>query len=104
MGTNTETHRQTLSREWNTQPLNGMSPSNPSPQISGNCLEEMEERVKMQRGWRTLRKQGPLNQYKQSSYELMESETASKRPAQGCAWTKAGPLGMYYVYVFCLPV
>lgn len=48
MESNTETHSQTLWREWETLghwSLNGMSPSNPSPQSSGKTMDEEEKRI-----------------------------------------------------------
>ena len=54
MRTNTETHRQTLHREWETlehSALNKMSPSHHSPQGSGTPEEEAERKCKSQRGW-----------------------------------------------------
>ena len=49
MGTNTETHSQTIHGEWETlgnSTLNGISPSNPSPLGSGNTAEEEAERTR----------------------------------------------------------
>jgi hypothetical protein len=40
------------------QALNGISPSNPSPQGSGNPAEEEAKEYKSQRGWRTPGEQG----------------------------------------------
>lgn len=39
------------------------------------------EECKIQNGWRSLRKQGPLNQQEQSSDELTETKAASTEPA-----------------------
>lgn len=41
--------------------LDGMSPSNHSPRVSGNHVKEKMERLHKQGGWRTRRKQSFLN-------------------------------------------
>jgi hypothetical protein len=85
-------YSQTLCREWETlkhSALNEMSLPNPSPQSS----ERAEKKCKSQRGWRISRKQGPLNQYEQSSYKLTETSSIH-RP---CTWTRSS------AYILCLP-
>lgn len=62
---------------------------NPVPQSSENPKEENAERIWKPEGWRTPRKQDPLNQYEESSYELTEREVT-------CTMPGTVPLHLYY--------
>lgn len=65
------------------QALNGIFPSNPSPQGSGNPAEE---EAKEPEGMEDIKKPRPLKQHAQSSYELR-----LRQHAQGL-----GLLSIYY--------
>lgn len=73
MGRNTETFRHTLLRGRGLGAggstgtlehigLNGLSPSNPSPESSGNPLKKYQKQYKSHRAWRTPGEQGPFTQ------------------------------------------
>jgi hypothetical protein len=63
IGANTETHNWTMYRvrDSGTNILNGVSPSNPSPQGSEYSVEEEVEKYKSQRRYSTPRNEGLLD-------------------------------------------
>jgi hypothetical protein len=91
---NTEIHSQILFRERKIlehSALNEMSPSNPSPQCSGNPKRRRQEESETQRGWTRPRKQGLPSQQDQSSHDLTETGAA----CAGLHGSATGPLHMH---------
>lgn len=75
-----------------------MSPSNPSPQLSGNPVEEKANIVRGRGDGHTHTQKGTLNQQDQGTYKLTETRAVCTGPTQVCT----GPLYMYYGFQFCV--
>lgn len=85
MGTNTETHSQTLCREWEALEhlvLKGAIHHMPPLRAQRILWKRIQKKGKNQRKWRTPTKWGPLNQHEQISYKLTEIEAGYTGPEQ----------------------
>jgi hypothetical protein len=83
-GNSTETHSQTVFREWETlehSALSGMSIKSLFSELRYPAKERWKEH-KNQRGWRMPRKPRPLHKQDQHTYEFTETEAVHTGPVQ----------------------